>query len=172
MVLVNNKLSRSIDHDTMRHNKEGEVPWFVNDTEGQKHMYIVVIAPEPYICNSALDPTHTQRTYWLSSLWQRPKVAPLPLPSLTHAWSLSSTLHDSQWGSGSGGDRADPSRAPVWLVPLSPLSSSVLTRLIPHSVPVKGPKPWLLVAHANIWKCERWDSEREREEDRQRPRLL
>lgn len=30
----------------------------------------------------------------------------------------------------------------------------ILASLIPHSLPVKGPKPWMLVAHANtpVWK--------------------
>lgn len=54
----------------------------------------------------------------------------------------------------------------------SPSSSSVLTHLIPHSMPVKGQKLWLLVAHANFGKCERYDGEGEGVEDGQRPRPL
>lgn len=94
--------------------------------------------------------SHTHLTSQFFSLWQG--VAPLWPSSFICAWSLSSTLHNSQWGSAS--NRLDPWRAPRCLVPLSPSSSSFLTCLIPHSLPVKGPKPWLLVAHVKIpfWK--------------------
>lgn len=52
--------------------------------------------------------------------------------------------------------RVDPLRAPLWLVPPSPLSLPVLTRPIPHSLPVKGPKTRVPVAHANVsdWNME------------------
>ncbi len=110
---------------------------------------------------------------WLSSLLLRYTVLSatwLWPPPFIHAWSLSSMLCDSQWGGAS--NRDDPWRAPLWLVPLSPSSSSVLTRLIPHSLPVKGPKPWLLVAHANIsgWKMGQRERGRERERERERKR--
>lgn len=84
-------------------------------------------------------------------------------PLLIHAWSFSSTLHDSQWGSASSS--ADPSRAPLWVASFSPSFFFVLTRLIPHGLPVKGPKPWLLVVHANIpvWKMGQRASERVRQ---------
>lgn len=109
---------------------------------------------------------------WLSGFSLRNSVLSavmLPPPLFIHVWSLSSTLHDSQWGSAGS---VDPSRAPLWLVPLSPSSFSVLTRLIPHSLPVKGPKPWLLVAHANIpgWKMGQRARERERERETDRGR--
>lgn len=71
VVLVNNQLSPSIDHSTMRDNTEGTVAWFVNDTQGQTHMFNIVIAPLPYLCNFPCDLTHRHLTLRLSSLWQR-----------------------------------------------------------------------------------------------------
>lgn len=136
-----------------------------------KHMYVVLyVLSLLFICNFCL--------------WSHPRscvsgfllcdgvlsVASLWPPPLIHARSLSSTLCDSQWGSSS--DRLDPPRAPLWLVSLSPSSSSVLTRLIPHSLPVKGPKPWLLVAHANISGWKMGPRAGERGGDRPRPRRL
>lgn len=140
----------------MRNNVRGRVAWFVNVTRGWNtctmhqlllcHIFVIWI---PWSRNSLV--------FYDSVLSAAP---PRPRP-LLRARSLSSTLCDSQWGSAS--NRVDPSRAPLWLVPLPPSSSSVLACLIPHSLS-KGQSLGCLLRMLTL-EPERWDKEREREKE-------
>lgn len=149
-MVVNNQLSASIDQDTRRNcGKKDDMicEW----QRRSKHMRNLMIVPYVWSHITLYDFLHD---CVLSAVM-------FQSPLFIHACSLSSTLHDSQW------DQCwiDPLRARLLLVSLSPLSFSVLTRLIPHSLPVKWPKPWLPVAHANIppWMKDGMESERDRE---------
>lgn len=110
-------------------------------------------------CNMWLfSPTPPRISVLAAAEFQPPAVHPCMVIKLNAAW-FSMRQH-----------RVDPSRAQHRLVPPSPSSLPVLAHIIPHSLPVKGPKTHMPVAHANVpgWNMEQRAGETEGDRPMQR----